>query len=1088
MGKAIKYAVVLCVLAMCFKSNAQVSVNENTLPLFIKWITIARDQGDREKAIKYYESILDYGLKSNNASQKAEVAYIGRKDLDFIMESYSLKSPDVARKKIREHLELYWEALDRKYGRDPANTECIINKSAYFIDGALLSRAAGLDEDVIFYDTQRVRYLEENGLINNKEYFDALSSLACSYQAQKNDIYSAVMVYKKAFFAALQHFGPESQIVQDLFNKMAACERVGVMNITLMAGKADEYIFAEESTSITEINKVNELWISILKNVIDRYGINYYNALISRHQEIFQQRPQYEDNPYASSLYEAYSFKSDVLIASKEFSSLLVFLESEISKLNYLTIPERTKLYIHAADMLRQYRYYDVAISVLEQRINDMDIPEEDCEYLAAELISLFSTTGNTQLLSYAQYFLLPIYNGIINIHNPNTYINALAALIGIFGKLNTPEALDRINQIGEVAYEVSKGKLPKAYINKSNAKVLDSALKKTAIKPISRYIATRTYADVKSAANCLNEAELLYKEAIQIDQENHLFKNNYTRQLDLAQIYAKEHKKELVDKIVNDILAQNISEQDELSIYDKISACYWTLGDYHTMKQYMARYTQLATWEYISTALYMTKEKRMALSWIKSIDSIVPFAGYLCKQAGDDYNDYCYNVLLNHKGLQFSLNEIIKEDVIKSNDTALIESYRKYKEAEKSDSELTGTYEKDFIQNYGFSFSEQGLRKFRTWQDVRDKLQDGDIAVEFTLSASDKYKTGVYAALVLTKDIDMPLYIELCPRDNIDNLNIDDIVTSIENGELYNNIWAPILAKIQEPSTIFFAPYGSLNNIPLEYLDKSENTLSKKNYIRVSSTGKLPSLKNPFQYTSATLYGGMEYDADISNVISSAKNISISQVISDSSLTRKGWDYLPGTKREVEKIASILVQHQIQAKTHVGKDGTETSFKELSGDKNDIIHIATHGFYLSNASDLTLADSGLLFTGGQNGWRGDYTLTGHDDGILLSKEIAGMDLSDTDIVVLSACETALGGISLDEVYGLQRAFKIAGVESIIMSLWEVDDEATETMMISFYTNLMHGLEKHNAFSNAIETVKTKYKSPFYWASFIMLD
>ena len=82
------------------------------------------------------------------------------------------------------------------------------------------------------------------------------------------------------------------------------------------------------------------------------------------------------------------------------------------------------------------------------------------------------------------------------------------------------------------------------------------------------------------------------------------------------------------------------------------------------------------------------------------------------------------------------------------------------------------------------------------------------------------------------------------------------------------------------------------------------------------------------------------------------------------------------------------------------------------------------------------------------------------EDGILTAEEIAGMDLSNTDLLVLSACQTGLGDVTSEGVYGLQRGFKIAGVNSIIMSLWEVNDSATEVMMTKFYQNLAAGKSK----------------------------
>ena len=125
---------------------------------------------------------------------------------------------------------------------------------------------------------------------------------------------------------------------------------------------------------------------------------------------------------------------------------------------------------------------------------------------------------------------------------------------------------------------------------------------------------------------------------------------------------------------------------------------------------------------------------------------------------------------------------------------------------------------------------------------------------------------------------------------------------------------------------------------------------------------------------------------------------------------------------------------------------------------------------------------------GGNKAWTGEPVPDGVEDGILTAEEISTLDLRNCDVVVLSACETGLGEITDEGVYGLQRAFKNAGVNTIIMSLWEVDDDATSFMMQSFYRNLLKGMEKKDAFEASQKDLKKKYTDPRYWAAFIMLD
>ena len=126
---------------------------------------------------------------------------------------------------------------------------------------------------------------------------------------------------------------------------------------------------------------------------------------------------------------------------------------------------------------------------------------------------------------------------------------------------------------------------------------------------------------------------------------------------------------------------------------------------------------------------------------------------------------------------------------------------------------------------------------------------------------------------------------------------------------------------------------------------------------------------------------------------------------------------------------------------------------------------------------------------GCKDAWNGLIN-AGHEDGVLTANEISGLDLSNTQLVVMSACESGLGDISDDGVIGLQSGFKNAGVQSLIMTLWKVDDKATEILMTSFYSLISKGLSINEAFSQSRDRMKTskKYNNPYYWAGFILLD
>ena len=124
---------------------------------------------------------------------------------------------------------------------------------------------------------------------------------------------------------------------------------------------------------------------------------------------------------------------------------------------------------------------------------------------------------------------------------------------------------------------------------------------------------------------------------------------------------------------------------------------------------------------------------------------------------------------------------------------------------------------------------------------------------------------------------------------------------------------------------------------------------------------------------------------------------------------------------------------------------------------------------------------------GGNLIWEGNSPVQGIEDGVVTAFEVSNMNLSNTRLVVLSACQTGLGDIQGSEgVYGLQRAFKMAGVDFLLMSLWKIPDDATKKLMTSFYNNWIEGMELRQAFRKAQQEL-TKYPS-FFWAAFVLTE
>lgn len=375
------------------------------------------------------------------------------------------------------------------------------------------------------------------------------------------------------------------------------------------------------------------------------------------------------------------------------------------------------------------------------------------------------------------------------------------------------------------------------------------------------------------------------------------------------------------------------------------------------------------------------------------------------------------------------------------------------------------------------------------TTKDITESLSQKAIAVEFFRVLDGQDKAWIMA-LVLRNNWDEPKLITIGREEQFMPLVQDHYL--YETGyDLTQIVWGKIIEEgnIEDGDTICFSPDGIFNTIGIEYLPLAINETMYDRYAmhRLSSTRQLCDRQADNSIGHALLYGGIRYTTDTT--------------------TDTPIPYLPYSLDEVEQINHCLTDGELLT----GIDGTESSFRELSGNSPNILHVATHGFCLSessassmqrqnvlfvrltnrqkiNVEDVALTRTGLLFAGAGQAW-GGQSHGNTNDGILTASEISLLDLRNTQLVVLSACETGLGYATIDGVVGLQRGFKQAGAQTIIMSLWEVSDEATLMLMTQFYCNLSkQNMSRQSAFKHAIQAVRQHYAEPDYWAGFVMLD
>lgn len=501
------------------------------------------------------------------------------------------------------------------------------------------------------------------------------------------------------------------------------------------------------------------------------------------------------------------------------------------------------------------------------------------------------------------------------------------------------------------------------------------------------------------------------------------------------------------------------------------------------------------------------------------------------------------YNDALFRKGILLNTSQVITNTINHSNDTVLVDLFYQLiadKTRYKQLSSMISSH-RDNAAVWALHDSISDLEQYITskcrayvdykdlghisWIEIKNALLQNQVAIEIVkfgyFTMEDTISPSHYIATIVTKDSESPQYVYLFEESELTSLinssNKDNVYDYNRNGrQLSEMIWSKLLPYIGDAQTIYFSPDGMLCQLAVEALPLSADSVyaDAYNIVRCSSTKYILQQRQENQPTSVDLFGGIQYDMTPVEMTSQSNAIAMRDAYRGEmpdSLTRGHYGELAGAKEEVYSILQLLNKANIDGRLYIGSKASEEAFKALSGSHPNVLHIATHGFFWpqeeAERKDYFMASfmannkvsryvssmerAGLLFAGA------NVAMTGHrdelpsnvEDGVLSAQEISTMDLYGTDLVVLSACETGQGDLKGDGVYGLQRAFKLAGVQTIIMSLWKVNDAATQMLMTEFYSHwIVNKMSKRKAFETAREKVRAKYPEPSCWAGFIMLD
>ena len=588
----------------------------------------------------------------------------------------------------------------------------------------------------------------------------------------------------------------------------------------------------------------------------------------------------------------------------------------------------------------------------------------------------------------------------------------------------------------------------------------------------------------------------------------------NYAKVLnDLGNFYRMngrfdEAEKNLIEALTIRTAALDANHPDYVKSQEDLAILYWKKGDMGKADPYYEEAMDKSL-DFISRYFPPMSEAEKTKFWDVLHPRFQRFFNYCLEASASNPTliQTLYDFQMATKGLLLNSTNKIKKSIFASGKQDIITDYKEWLDKKEtlarlyslSKDELSeqkidlASLEKEAndlersLSQRSAEFSQGYAVEKINFKQVAAALSDTEAAIELIrIRSFDKDFTtdSKYAALVLAKSSTSPKLVVLENGNQLETRYAkffrNAVQQKVADTYSYPQFWEKIDPALAGKKTIYISADGVYNQISLNTFKKPDGDylLNRYDLVMLGNSKELISLKSKkptVPKKNAFLLGFPDYGGDAVAA-------------------------LPGTKLEIENIAKLLKLGGYQAATYAQKTATEAAIKSLKG--TSIVHIATHGYFQAdvesnsigvhqeNAKDNPLLRSGLLLAGASPTVKGDVMpdLESNDNGVLTAYEAMNLDLAGTDLIVLSACETGLGDVRAGEgVYGLQRAFLVAGANSLIMSLWKVDDAATQQLMTNFYTNLTKTGNRFKAFKLAQQQLMVKYKDPYYWGAFVMM-
>lgn len=564
-----------------------------------------------------------------------------------------------------------------------------------------------------------------------------------------------------------------------------------------------------------------------------------------------------------------------------------------------------------------------------------------------------------------------------------------------------------------------------------------------------------------------------------------------------------------------------------ESSQYQEVLAGLGTVELYLGNKDEGCRlYGQAAQWlqDMVKSQLRYVNSAERGSFWNAAMEKLwtMPFFALQAEATDNAFTEACYNALLFSKSLLLETEKSLQKAIQTEGSPEDLEKFKEMLELKEQTSALYRKYGADSdtlavlndrIQKLDHeltvrSKSYADYTRFLDWdyQQVRKLLKDKELLVDIVDYVPQKGEKE-YAAFLIRKDREYPLLLRLFTQKELDALMLEKSADQLYEGAVSEKavklLWDKIRPHAVEGATVYYVPSGKMYQLAWESLSTDDGSLLGEHYrfMRLSSAREIARVHTAQESgPSAVLYGGLQYDMTGDEMLAESRKYSVGpQMVMRSTLRGdSAFVALPESGEEVRQIADILTSRKYQVQVHEGISGTEESFLSLSGCSPRILHLATHGFYFTPSEAVSydylrgfrdaMYLSGLVLSGGNAVWQGKKLPDGVLGGILTAQDISRLDLSGTELVVLSACQSGQGKVTPEGLFGLQRAFKKAGAQTLVMTLWRVSDRVTREFMVSFYKHLVHSGDKRKAFEEARQEIRVRYPEPFYWAGFVMID